>query len=382
MRDKVNVLYYPGDVPDLSTLKKAILLFDELHFMDRPRYVFEWGCSSEAAERSPLRNLAGDFQAAGVPLYVHWTLTGHVNGVFRDEVETDVNDLQFLHRFQTGLRESAAFRRLQETPDDDGDPWLTHRDMTFLSRIDWTNLIRTPADASALLEEPLRYPLDYDDPEAATKMFVYCAAICSAKIHNGLSYGARNGLTPLADAPPYGELVTWQSARPQQGLLNGDSEIPITDLAYSILDEIVPRQAIDSMTLEEAIRYRHQSAHAREEFLEHLSVLQLKARVGTDGELAKSLRRLIATEVLPAAKAFRHKLRAINETFWTALTKGAVGALGAASGLEVFGALSWPNMIPLAGSVGAYIMKSGIDAVLALRAARRESSLTYCLSLH
>lgn len=43
MRDKVNVLYYPDMIADQATLKKAILFFDEIHFMDRPSFTFEGG---------------------------------------------------------------------------------------------------------------------------------------------------------------------------------------------------------------------------------------------------------------------------------------------------------------------------------------------------
>ncbi|MBZ5725571.1 MAG: hypothetical protein LAP87_11275 [Acidobacteriia bacterium] len=35
-RDPIRVLYYPDFFVDYTTLLKAILLFDELHFMDRP----------------------------------------------------------------------------------------------------------------------------------------------------------------------------------------------------------------------------------------------------------------------------------------------------------------------------------------------------------
>ena len=39
-RDPINILYYPDFFVDDSTLIKAILLFDELHFMDRPSMMF------------------------------------------------------------------------------------------------------------------------------------------------------------------------------------------------------------------------------------------------------------------------------------------------------------------------------------------------------
>jgi hypothetical protein len=40
MRDKINIFYYPEMAASNFTLKKAILFFDEIHFMDRPSFSF------------------------------------------------------------------------------------------------------------------------------------------------------------------------------------------------------------------------------------------------------------------------------------------------------------------------------------------------------
>jgi hypothetical protein len=40
VRESVNVFYYPDAMCDRATLKKAILFFDEIHFMDRPAWTF------------------------------------------------------------------------------------------------------------------------------------------------------------------------------------------------------------------------------------------------------------------------------------------------------------------------------------------------------
>ena len=70
MRNKVNVLYYPDSLCDLLTLKKAILFFDEIHFMDRPSYSFEGGIGT-IGMYSPLRGWEEKFRSDGVPLFVH-----------------------------------------------------------------------------------------------------------------------------------------------------------------------------------------------------------------------------------------------------------------------------------------------------------------------
>ena len=45
MRTPVNAFYYPDMISSDVTLKKAILFFDELHFVDRASYSFGGGWS-------------------------------------------------------------------------------------------------------------------------------------------------------------------------------------------------------------------------------------------------------------------------------------------------------------------------------------------------
>jgi hypothetical protein len=49
--------------------------------------------------------------------------------------------------------------------------------------------------------------------------------------------------------------------------------------------------------------------------------------------------------------------------------------------MQFFGDLSWPKLVPLAGAAAAYVAKASIDAMLAERAAKRECSISYILSL-
>jgi hypothetical protein len=85
---------------------------------------------------------------------------------------------------------------------------------------------------------------------------------------------------------------------------------------------------------------------------------------------------------VPAAKAFKNKLRAIDDSIFGSLVKGAIGGLGGGSAaMNFFGDLSWQTLIALAGMTGAYLGKTAIDGILAKRAAKRECAISYVLSL-
>src|SRR5437016_10366867 len=111
MRDKINVFYYPEMVADHATLKKAILLFDEIHFMDRPSFTF--GNFGTIGMASPLWQFEASFTSEGVRLFVHGAPGGPVARDLYETVSGDANDPLFLARFQEGLRSSQTFRDLQ-----------------------------------------------------------------------------------------------------------------------------------------------------------------------------------------------------------------------------------------------------------------------------
>jgi len=112
MRDKINILYYPDFWVDYSTLMKAILLFDELHFMDRPSMMFGAGAGQVGTigAASPLRQYEVSFREEGVPLFVHPAPMGPVQDELYKQIKADVNDSEFLKRFQSGLKTSPIFR--------------------------------------------------------------------------------------------------------------------------------------------------------------------------------------------------------------------------------------------------------------------------------
>src|ERR1700730_13492871 len=98
MRDRISVLYYPDFFVAKNTLKKAILLFDELHITDRPSFSFA-GIGGTIGAASPLRGWDAKFRNEGFPLYVHSAPMGQVTGELYGQVQGDVNDPEFLRRF-------------------------------------------------------------------------------------------------------------------------------------------------------------------------------------------------------------------------------------------------------------------------------------------
>jgi hypothetical protein len=388
MRDKVNVLYYPDSLSDHLTLKKAILFFDEIHFMDRPSYSFEGGIGTIGMD-SPLRGWEEKFRNDGVPLFVHKPASGRVGGAFQDDIAADINDPEFLARFQRGLVSSTIFRDLHIQHGEYGDPSAngvrrTHGEVAaYLGAVDVASALGSHATALSLLTDPQVPPYALADPSSCAKTLIFSAAACSAKMNYALRLGSQHGFVPLADAVPYGELMGAKYARAIGRLNSTEERIPLTDLSFAIFDELLSPERLANLTWEQVIRYRAESAGPREAFLEYLSVLQARVgRIKPNGNYADTIGALVRTEVLPAARDFRNRMHSVGEQLFGALAKGAIGAAAGAGGmLQLLGDISLAQMLGIGAAASAYIGKAAVDAVLATRAANRECTLSYLLSL-
>jgi hypothetical protein len=138
--------------------------------------------------------------------------------------------------------------------------------------------------------------------------------------------------------------------------------------------------------LADVVRYRKEAAGAREAFLEHLGTIQAKqGALKPDEDYQATISKIIQSEIVTAARTFKNKMDGIRDTLFGNLAKGAVGALGTTSmgsvGLSLFGALSWPHLLALAGPAAAYAANAAIDTVVAKRAADRECAISYVLNL-
>ena len=380
MRDKINVFYYPEMVADHATLKKAILLFDEIHFMDRPSFTF--GNFGTIGMASPLWQFEASFTSEGVRLFVHGAPGGPVARDLYETVSGDANDPLFLSRFQEGLRSSQTFRDLQIAHGDYGASG-THEDVgQKVTSVDLEAAIGGHKSAMALFADESVRHFDLATPTGCAKQLITGAVVCSTKINFALSVSSKNGFVPLADAAPYAGLLGAKYARAMKNL-PAKTPVQVTDLSFAIFDELVPLEQLARLTFEEVIRYRRASEAAREEFLERLSVIQIKqASIGAEGNYAGAIRQMIKTEIIPSARTFKSKLQTIHESLYGALAKGTIIAAGGSAAINFFGDLSWERLLALAGPVGAYVGKAAIDAFLAQRAARRECSISYILSLN
>jgi hypothetical protein len=383
LRDKVSVFYYPSMVAEDATFKKAILLFDEIHFIDRPSFSFGKFCT--IACPSPLRQCEQSFREGGIPLYVHHPKDGPVMGEFLEQVQCDINDVEFLRRFQRGLQESLVFRDQQIAHGNYGEVGSHEAVLLELLKVNVDTDFGEVSKPEDLLYDDKIQPMRFKTPAERAKSFIYDASKCSAMVNFALNASQHQGFAPLADSVVYQRLLGVKYARAVSNVGKSEPQIHLSDLSFAILDELVPAERLEQMTYGDVVKYRKESAAAREAFLEHLSTLHAKQSTITDDDYAKALTTIVNTEILPEARTFKNKMAAIHDNLFGSLVAKAVSYIGGSdAAMQIFGGISWGSLLHLAGlagAAGAAIGKVAIEAKVAERAARRDCAISYVLGL-
>lgn len=335
---------------------------------------------------SPLRSVEASFRENGVPLFVHGAPHGPLPDEMLEQVAADINDFTFLSRFQKGLGTSATFRDIEIAPGNYGESGMQDDLVKTLLGLSLAEGLSQHENAMALLIDGSVQPFKTRTAIEKARVLIHSAARCSVNINVALQASSKSGMTPLADASPFGELLGTKYKRAISAVQVSAPTVQLTDLSFRVFDELIPSEVLTKMTIPEVVRYRKDSTKAREEFLEHLSVLQAKqGAINPDEDYNAAVSKIVMTEIAPAATAYRKKLEGIGAVFLGDLAKGAWTAVGTmplgAVGLTLFGALSWPHLLALAGPAAMVVGNAAIDGLIASRSATRECAISYILSL-
>jgi hypothetical protein len=389
MRDQVRAFYYSSSFIPFETLLKSMLLFDEMHIMDRPSFTFIChGCHfGMVGHESPARRYEKAFRDEGFPLFVHAAPGGPVHGELLAQVDADMKDLNFLRKFQEGLQKSKRFRDLNIAPGNYGGGETNETLARRLCALDVTTL----EDLDAVIGNPKVQPFVTNTPEGLARFFLMHAMECSAVLNYALQTGTKQAVTPLSDANPYSSLLGCKYTRAITKL-NSESkrQVPVTDLSIAILEEVLGPGTLGGLNAKDVLRYRKESANSRETFLDYVASLQAKIGcIRIDADYESTIGRMIDTDVRPAAREYRNKLADIREKLFGAIAKDtlvAASSVGAGTaGIELFGDLSWPRLLSLAAlgaaTAGGFIGRVAIDALVEKRSARRECALSYLLEI-
>lgn len=210
------------------------------------------------------------------------------------------------------------------------------------------------------------------------KALVHQATTCSAMVNFAPKTSEHQGITPLADSVVYQSLLGAKYARAAAEAGKDGPRVHISDLSFAILDELVPAERLEQMTFPDVVKYRKESANAREAFLELLASVDARQRGITDGDYAGALRRIVNSEFVPEARKFKNKMAEIyDRMFGNLATKAITYIGGTGAAMHIFGGLSSGSLLQLAGLAGAAGAAFGQVAIEAKVSERSSASAQF-----
>lgn len=382
MAAQLRALYYPECSPGYETLIKEILLFDELHFMDRPSISFHTtgGQFGSIGLDSPLRKIEAELRAQGLPIYVHEPYSGPIPPDAYEKVKADIGDSNYLKEFQNGLKNSETFRNMMIQRGNYGNGKTEVDVLNAYLSVNIEDLENRGGGIKAL-ESPNVRPMDLSTEQGIEKSMCLTAAICSAKTNFALQISAEEDFAPLADARPFGKMLSTKYGRAIRAMGN-QNLIPISDLSFSVLDELLSKEALANISIEDALKYRKASDGPRKEFMQHLNLLRSQyGALPGDADFEAEIYKLIAREIIPAAIEFKKSLQRINASLVVKFQKGILGAAAGAPIVSIFSGLDLQKILGLAAMGLAFSGNAWIDYRNEIRTTERECALSYVLAL-
>ncbi len=108
----MKVIYSTSAASDVDTLKRLLLLADEIAFLDRPSVIFRnWGT---VGSPSPMRRFEGTH--GPVTISVHEPPSGPAEYAYKEYIGSDVTNAAFRQAFFEGFKADESFARVRLMP--------------------------------------------------------------------------------------------------------------------------------------------------------------------------------------------------------------------------------------------------------------------------
>jgi hypothetical protein len=213
----------------------------------------------------------------------------------------------------------------------------------------------------------------------------------SLAVNTALLLADSEGLVPFTDSALHHEMLSLIYRRATTTLTSSSPPIfgvkrldarKLSRVALTLLDIMVPDETIESLSISQCLKYRNESAEAFRRLKNLIGELtsQLEAEPMTD-EFENEMRKIVYQKVIPEAQKARDKGIEVYEKLFGKLANRVAAAVTPTLGASIFAGLSSPVMLAVAGAAAfGAVLPDLVDTLLEERTMRR-NSLSYLLKL-
>ena len=374
---RLRVLFYGSHACSLTTLKKAILLFDDIHFYDHPAVKFgeNWGM---VGGPSYMRNFAYALAEHGVPVLIHKQLPGSLFNVLKDSVAYELRDQNFSKVVFGGFKNEEAFRNRIIGPQ------ANYGGVKGIELIQ--SMLKLDLGAKEyILENYLEAHPHLHDPnnkESMIAMFAHHLMMLSVELSFACSLCYEHDLVPFTEYTTFDKLLTLRYKRAAEHIstTEGYSGQKLVHISQKIFDSIIPEEELDKCPIEKVVKYRKETREHYDRFRQYLMKLNSEIEVNVFNEkFKKELNRLIDQEVIPEAEKFKSECSRIWEKMFGSISKGVAKFATGSLIVSLLTGISWLEILTKGCAV--VLVPTLVDYALENRNIKRSNSLTYLMQL-
>lgn len=360
----MKVLYYGGTFCEDATLKRLLVVAQEITFVDRPSVKLSEtsgtvGHPTEARRIEPLDPKYGVVISAHAP---------YANAVpmYQQYLKRDWQSVTFRRAVLDGLNDPAFAGRVLALDDSYGD--ATGRQIRDA-------LLSDPAlRAPDLPELNRRMMFKIDTPEARIETLGSIVSDASIMVSGALVGASDTGCTPITDD---GTLATLFAARCADAPGNGGQHAALAVLGDEIARSVLPDWVLAQLSIGDILDYRAKTKDAYVAWLADLDALVVSLEEVKAENYPEEARKLIRSNVTPKVTEYKRAMASVRDSmFGSLLSSAPTWAVPAVVAYLIGG-----PVVALIGGLAQAGLTASVTYYNGKRKAGRDHAVSYLLRL-
>lgn len=366
-------LLFSGD-PGCSreTLKRLMVIGEELAFMDRPSVTI--GGWTMIGQSSPLRQFEQAMQDTQPRLTVYVPPVGPISELHEEYVRRDLVNPHFRATFLRGLRTSDEFAfKFLQLKADYGPPAGTGEDIRQA-------ILNDPMLGSAEIPVPHLEgrPFQTNTETGRRDTLRMLLTEASVRITGTLAVASETGFLPVADDPIFAELLAMRFSGEEYV---GDTSTLAPWLGLEVAAAVIPDEALTKLNYTDIFEYRKSAKDAYDSWFAAINKMASEIDAMTPAEVSKQLPKLKAEKLLPSVLEYQHEMKATAEKLWGDLIKTVARYPIPALSLGYLCDLSAPKLLLTVAAALSPAIPALIDYLQARKNLDRKHAVAYLIGL-
>ncbi len=365
----MKVLYSGGTICGLQTLRRLVLIADEIGFMDRPSVTFhDWGTIGRSSEFRRFNT-----KDAPITFTVHESPSGPANELYGAYISADLKNPAFIGTFLEGLANDEIFRTRFIQLKANYATGLTGQQVLNALLVDRT---LASADLTSPVNGKLMFQVDNEEARRETLKVLLVEA--SIHITNAVVISEASGLVPVSDDPYFCRLI---SMRAGDSRYVGQHPTLSPYLGYAIASSVIPEEALSKLKIQDIFEYRRSAKDAYTAW--NAEIDRLAARI-TDIEpdkVEKEIPRIINEEIQPKLIEYRNEMKSARDVLFGDLIKRVVSWEMPTLSVAYLASLDLTSALAAFAGALAPAVPAVVDYFVKRRDVHRRNSMAYLIGL-